>query len=118
MTKKLIKKLALSSYTKNVLDVKKTKKISGLLTRTDLKQYIKELKLLESQKNVKILIPLVNKNTKKDITSKFSKVFSGKNVMIEEDKSLILGVKIVDNDVIYDLSLKNTLNSLNTYINK
>lgn len=118
MAKKQIKKLALASYTGNVLDFKKTKKISGLLTRADLKQYIKELKLLENQKNVKILIPSVKKNVNKDIVRRFKKVFSGKNVIIEEDPSLILGVKIIDNDLIYDLSLRNTLDSLNTYINK
>lgn len=118
MTKKYIKKIALASYTKNDLDAKKVKKIAGFLTRNGLKQYIKELKLLENQKTITILTPSVNKKVQNDLKMKFAKIYTDKKVIIDNDPSLILGVKVIDNDLIYDLSIKNTLDSLNIYINE
>ena len=116
MTKKYIKKLAMASYTKKELDSKKVKKIADLLSRNNLKQYIKELKLLENEKTITILTPAFSKQTQSDIKKKFSKVFTDKKVIIDSDPSLILGVKVINNDLIYDLSLKNTLDNLNTHI--
>jgi len=118
MEKKYIKKLALASYTKNELDSKKVKKIAGFLTRNNLKQYIKELKLLESQKTITILTPSFSKKAKNDIKEKFAKIYADKKVIIDNDPSLILGIKVIDNDLIYDLSLKNTLDNLNMHINE
>jgi len=118
MTKKYIKKIALASYTKNELDSKKVKRIAGLLTRNSLKQYIKELKLLENKKTITILTPAFSKKTQDDIKKKFAKIFVDKKIIIDSDSSLILGVKVIDNDLIYDLSLKNTLDNLNMHINE
>ncbi len=118
MTKKYIKKIALASYTKNELDSKKVKRIAGFLTRNNLKRYIKELKLLENQKTITILTPAFSKKVQNDVRKQFAKVFADRKVIIDNDPSLILGVKVIDNDLIYDLSLKNTLNNLNMHINK
>jgi len=35
-----------------------------------------------------------------------------------EDKSLIAGIKLIDNDNIYDFNLKNTFENLVSYINQ
>lgn len=118
MTKKYIKKIALASYTKNELDSKKVNKIAGFLTRNNLKQYIKELKLLENKKTITILTPSYSKKTQDDVKKEFAKVFVDKKIIIDTDPSLILGVKVIDNDLIYDLSLKNTLDNLNIHINE
>lgn len=118
MTKKQIKKIALASYTKDKLDSKKVKKIAGFLTRNNLKRYINELKLLENQKTITILTPPFGNKIQNDVRKQFAKVFSDKKVIIGSDPSLILGVKVIDNDLIYDLSLENTLNNLNIHINK
>lgn len=118
MTRKYIKKLSLASYTKNELDSKKVKRIAGFLTRNNLKQYIKELKLLENQKTITILTPSVGKTAQNNIKKKFAKIYADKKIIIEDDPSLLLGVKVVDNDLIYDLSLKNTLDNLTMHINE
>lgn len=118
MTKKYIKKLALASYTKNELDSKKVKRVSGLLTRNNLKQYIKELKSLENQKTITILTPSVSKAAQNNIKKKFAKIYADKKVIIDNDQSLILGLKVIDNDLIYDLSLRNTLDNLSMHINE
>jgi F0F1-type ATP synthase delta subunit len=118
MTKKYIKKLALASYTKNELDSKKVKKITGFMIRNNLRQYIKELKLLENKKTITILTPIISKKTQNDVRKQFAKVFVDKKINLDSDPSLILGVKIISNDLIYDLNLKSTLDSLSMHINE
>ncbi len=118
MTKKQIKKIAQASYTKNKLDSKKINKITGFLTRNDLKQYIKELKLLEGQKTITVLTPIADKRNQDDIKKQFARVFTDKKVIIDSDPSLIVGIKVINNDLIYDLNLKNTLDNLNMHINE
>ena len=39
-----------------------------------------------------------------------------KNIQLKEDKSLIAGIKIVDNDLIYESNVKNTLENLVSFI--
>ena len=39
-------------------------------------------------------------------------------MQFEIDQSLIAGVKIVSDDMIYEMSLKNTLEELNNYVNE
>jgi F0F1-type ATP synthase delta subunit len=116
MTKKYIKQIALASYTKNKLDSIKVKRIVHFLTRHDLKQYIRELKLLENEKSITVVTPFINAATQNDVKKQFAKVFAGKKVIISTDPSLILGVKVINNDLIYDLSLQSTLNNLNVHI--
>ncbi len=118
MVKKYVKQLALASYTKNELDSKKVKKIVGFLNKNNLKQYIKELKLLENRKTITILSPSFNKKTEEVIKKQFAKAFPDKKIIVNSDPSLILGVKVIENDLIYDLSLRNTLDNLSIYINQ
>ena len=42
--------------------------------------------------------------------------FPKKRVVVDENSELILGVKIIDNDLIYELNLKNSLDQLNKHI--
>lgn len=116
MTTKQIKNLAMASYTKNSLDAKKVNRIVKLLSRAQLKTYVKFLKSLESSKTVKVIIP--KHGTKSDLTKELKKVFSDKKLEFSEDKSLIAGIKIIDNDIIYDFNLKNTFENLVSYINQ
>ena len=54
MTKKQIRNLATSSYTENQLDNKKVNRISKILNRSELKQYIKAVKIVEKSKTVTV----------------------------------------------------------------
>ena len=47
-----------------------------------------------------------------------SKLFPEKSIQFKEDKSLIGGIKIIDNDLIYEANIKNTLENLVTFINQ
>lgn len=105
----MIKQLVLASYTDGRLDPKKTEKISSLLSRANLKAYIKALKRFEDQSTLYIEIPFGKQDDYKEI---FANMFPDKNIIFISNPSLLLGLKIIDNDVIYDLSLKNNLVSL------
>jgi F0F1-type ATP synthase delta subunit len=56
-------------------------------------------------------------NTKSALTKELGAIFRGKRLEFSEDKSLIAGIKLVDNDIIYDFNLKNTFENLVSYIN-
>jgi len=102
MTKRDIRKLAQASY--KVLDEGKVAKISSLLKRKDLKEYIRQLRLLEKQQEVIIALPAINGYNKPG--SFFEQLFSNKRITYQEDSSLLLGVRITDNDMVYDINLK------------
>lgn len=111
MNIKKIKTLALASYTDKKLNIDKVNKIAGLLTRKDLKTYIKALKNYEKEKKVYVSLPFVY-NDKRI----FDKMFKGKKIIYKEDPTLMTGVKIVNNDIVYEHNLKNTLENITTHI--
>ncbi|HSD98433.1 MAG TPA: hypothetical protein VLB73_01900 [Patescibacteria group bacterium] len=105
MTKKTITELVKASYTKEILNSKKVERIVKLLSRSDLKQYIRGLKLFEKSRTISLVLPdkkFYNKTLLGNIK---------KQVRLIEDKSLLLGAKIIDNDMVYDMSLKNNLDT-------
>jgi hypothetical protein len=111
MDKKKIDKLIIQSYTNDSLDAKKVNKISSLISKSDLKRYINGLKLAEKRKNVIISSPINNQDSKK-----FGKLFPHKKILFKKDSSLMLGVQIVDNDIVYEFTLKNSLDRIINYI--
>lgn len=107
MKKKQINQLMLASYTKSALDEKKVTKIANSLSRKDLKVYIRGLKLAEKKKKIYVALPSASVyNTNKKI---FINLFPGKQIEVEEDKLLMLGAKVMADDMVYDVSLKNRL---------
>lgn len=115
MTKKEIKELALASYTKDKLDIKKINKIVKFFSKKDLKNYVRYIKSYEKTKNVIIEMPIVT--GKEDILRQFKKLYPGKNIQVKENKSLLAGVKITDNDIVYEQNLKNKLENIVSFIN-
>src|SRR5438445_1957155 len=107
MTKRDIKKLAQASYIDEELDEKTVFTISEKLNRKNIKEYINALKRIEKQKEVIIALPDIKSYNKND--KFFATLFEKKNITYQEDQSLILGVKITDNDMIYDMTLKSIL---------
>lgn len=105
MKKKDIKKLAQASY--KTLDEKKVSQIASLLSKKDLKEYIRQLKFIEKAQEVIVALPAIKSYNKSD--KFFEKLFADKKIMYQEDPSLILGAKITDNDMVYDINLKSRL---------
>lgn len=111
MNKKKIDKLALSSYTNNLLDKSRVNRIAALISKSDLKKYINGLKLIEKKKTLIISVPFIDQ----DVTQ-FKKLFPNKKIILKKDPSLMLGIKIADNDVVYEFTLKNYLDKIVSYI--
>lgn len=111
MNSKKIDKLIIASYKNNSLDKKRVNKISTLLSKPDLKKYINKLKLTEKKKTLIVSSPINNQDLRK-----FEKLFPNKKILFEKDPSLMLGVKIVDNDIVYEFTLKNSLDRILNYI--
>lgn len=110
MTKRDIRQLVVASYTKDRLDDKKVEKIAGMLSKTDLKAYIRGLRL-EEQKH-KIYLALATKTIYNKARKEFEKAFEGKEIVFTEDPSLLLGMRVLDGDMLYEVSLSERLNQL------
>ncbi|MBI2430732.1 MAG: F0F1 ATP synthase subunit delta [Candidatus Levybacteria bacterium] len=109
MSHKLIKELVLASYTNGNLDPEKVEKIVRLLNRALLKQYIKALKNRELETIVCVESPYeLDKRYKKNLEDMFPK----KKIAYNLDPTLISGLRITQNDLIYELSLKITLDQI------
>lgn len=111
MNKKKIDKLVLASYSKNNLNKRSVNRISTLLSKSDLKKYINGLKLTEKKRSLIISSPINNQDLKK-----FQKLFPHKKILLTKDPSLLLGVQITDNDIVYEFTLKNSLDKIQDYI--
>lgn len=109
MKKNIIKKLADASYTKDKLDEGKVKKVAKSLKRGDLKVYLKDLKDIEARSTVFITVPAEEGLT--EMKRYFTKLYPDKKLMFSIDESLLTGIRVVDYDNIYELSLKSFLES-------
>lgn len=113
MKKKQLKKLVEYSYNKENLNETNTQAIANLLSRKDLKQYINALKAHENKSTVTISIP---SEPSAEIISLFKKTYKNKQVLFDIDPSLLLGVRIVENDMVYNGSLQKRLEDLSEKI--
>ncbi len=105
--KYLVKKLAIQSYSNNNLNKETTIKIAKSLKRSDLKVYIKKLKTLEAKKTIRVTVPdKIGLDRKKRF---FSKIYPDQRIVFDIDPTLLTGIKVVDFDNEYELSLKGML---------
>ena len=108
MDKKKIQTYVLKSYTKDRLNQNRVKVIAGSLKRSELKIYIQELKNAESKRNVIVILPL--KSGVK--TQLFERLFPNKKIVYQIDPTLIAGVKIIDNDRVFEFDLKDRFQNI------
>lgn len=112
MTKKLLKQLINYSYKNNALIPKNVNSITGLLKRKDLKEYIHAIKIQEKKLSVFIDVPINNVGIK----DKFNGIFQSKKIYYRNDPSLILGARVVADDMLFEMNLKNTLDKILSYM--
>jgi hypothetical protein len=103
--------LVTASYKGDNLDPKKVYEIASLIGKSDLKKYINGLKLVEQKKSLIVSSPADNQDLRK-----FEKLFPHKKIVFKKDPSLMLGVRVVDNDIVYEFTLKNSLDKIISYI--
>ncbi|MEK7517537.1 MAG: hypothetical protein AAB583_03225 [Patescibacteria group bacterium] len=114
MSKKFLKQLIKYSYKKNILNYENVSSVAKLLKRIDLKHYIEALKKQERKLSVFIDVPINDVNIK----DKFRKIFPNKKVVWNIEPSLMLGTRIIDDDMLFEMNLKNTLDKIKDSIDK
>lgn len=115
MTKRQVKLLAKSSFLKNKLDSKRVLRISARMKRRELREYVRAIKAIEAENRITIFVPSLSQFKKSDI-AELTKLYKGKEIIYKEDPTLMVGIKILNNDLVSDFNLKNSLeNIVETY---
>lgn len=109
MKSKIIKELVLASYTNGNLDTEKVEKIAHMLNRALLKMYIRTLKNHESFMSVSVDSAFELDDVTKD---ELIGLFPDKNITYNTDPSLISGIKITKDDILYEMSIRGTLDEI------
>lgn len=113
MDKKIINQLIERSLANNELNRDKILSIAAQLNRTQLKIYIDGLKKWVREHTV---IIETAKDVSKDTKDEFKRQFSGKRVVFRSNPDLLLGVKVTDNDTVYEMDLKDSLEHVRNYL--
>lgn len=108
MKKNLIKKFAEESFKGNYLNEAKIFEVLKILKREHFKIYLRYLKDLNSKKTV--IITLSNSEGFPEVKKYFGKIYSDKKIVYNFDSSLLTGIKVVDYDNVYELSLRRFIN--------
>ena len=109
MTKQQIKRLVKASYNNDLLDEKLVNKISNMLKRNELKQYIRTLKQSIKQNTLYIEVPF---NKELIDINKMKEIFDKKNINVKVNPELLVGIRIADNDDIIAINMYDQLNSI------
>lgn len=112
MNRQTLKQLVIESYDNGELDASKVSRIADLLTKKELRLYIRALKNWEREHKVVIEVPHDNGMNFDELQG----MFPEKKIVVNVDPSLILGMRLKDNDDIYEMSLKNTLDKITEHI--
>lgn len=113
MNKYLLNELIEASYHDNSLDPQHVDQIAEKLSRKQLKEYLYALKARERQTTV--LVSYANDRGEQMLQDSLKSLFPGKKMKSAVNPSLLLGIRITDNDLVYDLSLNSTLEQIQTY---
>ncbi len=114
MNKVVLEKLVNASYNEqDVLDQERVSTIADHLKRKELKTYIRALKKQEAKTSVVIETSLRGKDIV-DITAQ--RLFPGKKIIYKHSPNLLLGIKVTDNDMVYDMNLAHSFEALLTNI--
>ena len=87
-----------------------------MLGDKQLKAYIKFLKKLENERLVWVFTPMDKIEDK--ITGKIKSMFPNKKIEYVKDPSLIAGLRVIDNDMVYEFNLKDSLDNLITHLKR
>ncbi len=109
MKTKLIKKLAQESFANNKLDENRVKIISNKLKRKDLRSYLRVLKILDRESTLYVSMPITDDAS---VQNTLQIRFPNKKIVYTLNKDLLAGVKIVDNDLLYDFTLQGKIERL------
>lgn len=106
---KIINNLVTASYTNKNLDLERVQKIAEFLNRKMLKAYIKALKRFEKKMTVFVDMPNTPNDTEKN---EIKGLFPEKKIIYNIDPTLLAGMRLSADDILYELSMKDSLNKI------
>ncbi len=112
MNRQTLKQLVIESYSQGNLDAKKVNKISDLLSRDELRLYINALKNWDRQNKIVLQVPNESEFNLKDLQD----IFPGKKISLSLNPGLLMGMRLQNNDDVFEVSLKNTLDKITEHI--
>ncbi len=113
MTRKFLKQLVLKSYQDNKLQSENVLMISETLDRKALKEYLAALKQTEKLRTVYVDVPFDGDDEQiKEVKS----LFPGKNIVVRKDPSLLVGMRIANNDDVFEMNLRHHLDAIMSHV--
>ena len=107
--KNIINQLVMASYIHGSLDLKRVDKIATFLNRKMLKLYIKALKSREKQDSIFVDSQYALEDTYENM---LNDLYPDKKIIYNTDDSLVSGIKITNNDLIYEMSIRSALEKI------
>ncbi len=80
------------------------------MNRKIFKKYIHAIQMIQKKRTV--IIATADQKSYNSHKELFTKIFSDKQIVSEEDPSLLLGLRITDDDMIYEKSLNSSLSRM------
>lgn len=115
MQRKLLIQLVKESYEGKSLNPQFVTKAGAMLSRQNLKQYVKALRRNEEKQQVTITLA----NTpKKNIEEVFASIYPNKKITYRFDSSLGAGIRIQEPDYEFELSLKQILEGIVAHVSQ
>ena len=99
----------MQSYKNGTLNPEIVLAIAEKLTRKELKVYIKAIKLAEKRRSVTIAFA---SNITNDEQKQLQSLFPGKKLIVTQDPTLLAGIRITNNDDIFEMNLKHELDDI------
>lgn len=109
MDKNKIKKLAKKSFKGSSMDQERVLRISKLLNRSSLKEYVRSLRKIDDDRTIYIEVFDPDLENLSVLQKKLKKAFPNKKLVVRINKELIGGIRIINGDLTYELSLRNLL---------
>lgn len=113
--KKKLKNLVQASYTKDKLNEEAVQFIASKLTRHELKLYIR---LLIQEENKKQVFVTSSNELDKANKEKIEKLFPSKKVVYTVDSSMVSGIRVVENDVEFEINLNRRFHDIIQFLSK
>ncbi len=114
MQRKKLKKLIIASYdNEKKLIPENISRIALQLSRKELKEYIRTLRQFEKKKQLVVDCSFVPSANQEDV---FKEQFPGREIVFHFKPDLLFGVRVTDNDIVYSMNLRRTLEAIEEFI--
>lgn len=115
MNSKKITQLADISFENNKLNTNIVEKITKKLNSKEFREYIKALKRVLAKTNV--YIESASELDTKDKKS-FEEIYKNKSLVFRTNPELIMGIRIIEDDMVYNLNIENSIIQIKDYLDK